>query len=400
MQKAEYPIGIVLAKIPGYSETFLHNKINGLIEKGYSAKVFVNIREKTGYPKKWKVYHQPKAGRFAVITIPAMLITILAAFLRKPNHVMRFCALEKKDGISLKKRLISLYLNTHILVHRLEWLHFGFSTMAVGKENVAKAMGARMAVSLRGYDISIYPLKHAGCYNRLWQKVDKVHTLSRALIQLAWNHGLPMNTRWKRIPPAIRADKFQPNGRAFSFPGSPVKILTVSRLHWIKGLDYALQALKILKDQHYPFHYTIIGTGEEWERLHYTRHQLNLENEVEFTGKISHMDIPGYMHSHNIYLQPSLQEGFCNSVLEAQAAGMLCIVTDAEGLTENVIEDQTGWIVPRRNPRAIAEKIVKITEASGERLAGIRSAATKRVAAEFQVETQIEKFVEFYEPKS
>ena len=59
---------------------------------------------------------------------------------------------------------------------------------------------------------------------------------------------------------------------------------------------------------------------------------------------------------HSIYLQYSIQEGFCNAVLEAQALGLLTIVSDAEGLPENVIHGETGWVVPKRKPKFFAQK--------------------------------------------
>ena len=61
----------------------------------------------------------------------------------------------------------------------------------------------------------------------------------------------------------------------------------------------------------------------------------------------------------DIYIQPSIQEGFCNSVLEAQAMGLLVIVSDAEGLHENVINNVTGWVVKKRNPILLSEKLRK-----------------------------------------
>ncbi|MBK7870836.1 MAG: glycosyltransferase family 4 protein [Saprospiraceae bacterium] len=56
-----------------------------------------------------------------------------------------------------------------------------------------------------------------------------------------------------------------------------------------------------------------------------------------------------YYEKADIYLQYSIQEGFCNAVLEAQAMGLLCIVSDAEGLPENILHGQTGWVVPKGN---------------------------------------------------
>ena len=48
------------------------------------------------------------------------------------------------------------------------------------------------------------------------------------------------------------------------------------------------------------------------------------------------------MKNSDVYIQSSVQEGFGNAVLEAQASGLCCIVSDAEGLSENVLNEKTG----------------------------------------------------------
>ena len=79
--------------------------------------------------------------------------------------------------------------NQHIISEPLDWLHFGFGTLALHRENVAAAMGAKMAVSFRGFDIGIYPLKYPGCYLKLWNKVDKIHVISNDIRELVYKHG-------------------------------------------------------------------------------------------------------------------------------------------------------------------------------------------------------------------
>ena len=60
-----------------------------------------------------------------------------------------------------------------------------------------------MAVSFRGYDINVYPLKHPGCYDEIWSKVDKVHSISDDLYKKALLLGLGRNISYTKITPAI-----------------------------------------------------------------------------------------------------------------------------------------------------------------------------------------------------
>ena len=102
------------------------------------------------------------------------------------------------------------------------------------------------------------------------------------------------------------------------------------------------------------------------------------------------------MNESDIYIQPSYQEGFCVSVLEAQATGLLCIVSDADGLKENVIDGETGWIAPKRDPEGFAGKITEVINMSFEKRKETALKARQRVEKEFSLEDQKKKFIEFF----
>jgi colanic acid/amylovoran biosynthesis glycosyltransferase len=140
----------------------------------------------------------------------------------------------------------------------------------------------------------------------------------------------------------------------------------------------------------------MVGSGEEYERLVFAVYQLGLTNEVKFIGKKEHHEIPNLMASHDVYIQYSVQEGFCNAVIEAQAAGMLCIVSDAEGLSENVLHEKTGWVVTKRQPELLAEQILSTITMDQELLDKIRVTAVQRVTNNFNLEKQKIEFEQFY----
>src|SRR5690606_35687548 len=138
------------------------------------------------------------------------------------------------------------------------------STLALGSETVAKAIGAKMAVSFRGFDITVYPNKHLGCYNLLWKYVNKIHTISMSLMDMAKQHGLPEHIPFVKITPAIEINKFKSISENSVFP-EKVVFMTTGRLHWIKGYVTTLEALAILKAQGIDFTYKIVGDGNEYE---------------------------------------------------------------------------------------------------------------------------------------
>ena len=311
-------IGLALSTTPAYSETFFINKIKGLIEHDIDIVLFV--QENHNDFDLCKVIKAPKVHKNHLLQL-INFIWVMIKLIPQGSAVLSFYKLEKSNGHSFKERIKKIYLNAHMLSQRLDWLHFGFATQAIGSELVAKAIHSKMAVSFRGFDIDIYPLKHPNCYNALWQHVDKVHSISNYLLHKAYDLGLDRNKPYMIITPAVKPL----NDANLELPqnNSRIKLLTISRLHWIKGLETSIEAVKLLKSQGIDFEYHIVGDGniKETERYQFLVKEYELQDDVIFHGKLSHQDTLKFLEFCDIYLQPSISEGFCNAVLEAQSYG-------------------------------------------------------------------------------
>ena len=324
-----------------------------------------------------------------------MTIAFVSCFFRCPLKSFYLWHLERKGGASSLDATKAVYVNASILPCRLDWLHFAFASAALSHEHVAKVIGAKMSLSLRGFDIGIVPIKRPGCSRNVWKMVDKVHSLSQDLYELARKDGLSKAISWQKIPPAINPKQFPPKNGVGELH-HPLRLITVSRLTWKKGLSYALEAANILKKRMIPFEYYFIGEGPQEAELRFAVLECRLEKEIHFYGKQKPEQVLSLLQTADIYLQPSVQEGFCNAVLEAQAVGLLCIVTHAEGLSENVLHEKTGWVVPKRNSIAIADQIEQILKMSGAQREQIARQARNRAIQEFTLEKQTEAFQKFF----
>jgi len=388
-------IGLVIPNTPGYSETFFTSKIKGLQEQGIDVRLY--CQDKKDSFNLCPVICSPK-----VISNPFIQgwYFIKAFLLLLPNFptVVRYSNLERKEGTGFIQLLKKIYLNAHLLKAKLDWLHFGFATQAIGSETVAKAIGAKMAVSFRGFDIAIYPLKHPGCYNRVWKEVNKVHTISDGLLDKAYKIGLPKSVPVRKITPAIDTTFFSSEYYQALKLTEPVRFLTVGRLHWVKGYVLMFEALAILKKKRIPFTYTIVGSGskKEYERIAFAALQLGIKDYVVFAGTLNREQVKKEYEKGDIYLQYSISEGFCNAVLEAQAMKKLCVVSNAEGLAENVLHNKTGWVVPKMQPQLLAEQIEEVMKLSEEEKVQLTQHAADRVKNEFSIEKQQREFVDFY----
>lgn len=387
-------IGLVLSKPPGYSETFFRSKIKGLINAGFEVVLFV--QETSLEFSLSKVVTSPRKDSNKVLNLWSVLYALFK-LLWNFNRLNRFLKLEKQSGRNFIRAFKNSINNSHLITYKkLDWLHFGFATMALGSENVAQTIGAKMSVSLRGFDVAIYPIKHKNVYQLLWERVDKVHSISNDLLELAYQLGYSKNKPVAIINPAIDTTLFRYEKKRKQKKINKLNFLTVARLHWKKGLVDTLEALAILKSKGINFDYTIIGLGEEESLLRFSILQLNLLDKVSLVGKKTPLEVLNYMKTCNIYLQYSISEGFCNAVLEAQAMGCLCIVSDAEGLSENVLHNKTGWVVPKQKPKELANKIEEVINLPKEEKYKISKQARDRVIQDFNLEKQNKEYIEFY----
>lgn len=118
-----------------------------------------------------------------------------------------------------------------------------------------------------------------------------------------------------------------------------------------------LKAFAILKQKHIPFKLTIVGDGTELKKLQFLATELNIENEVEFTGRVNNFDIPFFLQQANFYISTPITEGVSASLFEAMACGCFPLVSDLPGNKSWIIKKVTGILVPSENHITLAEEL-------------------------------------------
>ncbi|MDW5290737.1 glycosyltransferase family 4 protein [Formosa sp. PL04] len=386
-------IALVLAKPPGYSETFFNSKIKGLQENGHEITLFTGPSNTVFTYSAHKM--NPKVYNFFLIQI-IMMCVVAFQLIPHIKVVLRYFKREQNEGTDLKRIIEKIYLNSQLLKYKGDWIHFGFATLALDRELVAEAIGAKMAVSFRGFDINVYPLKHPNCYRLLWQQVDKVQSISKYLLQKAYGLGLSENTPYQIITPAVDLVNLPEKQKKEN--STPLNILTIARFNWIKGIDYLIEVASFLKHSGLDFEWQVIGSGEDAEKEKYLYHiyEKELKQHVHLLGKRTHSETLKELTIADVYVQPSLNEGFCNAVLEAQALGIPCVTFNVGGLAENIQDKKTGWLVEPFDCNAMARRIIEISNLTASQKLDIADAAIVRVQNQFNLEQQKKKFHKFY----
>ncbi len=272
-------------------------------------------------------------------------------------------------------------------------IHFEFGTLATHIKELKELTGAKAIVSFRGYDLNFVGLDNPGYYNNVWEHADALHFLGNDLHKRALKRGYKGDKAEAIIPPAVDIGFFSP------IPGKTentvTQILSVGRLTWKKGYEFAILAMAYLRDKNMPFTYHIAGAGPHRQAIEYIIHENGLQDYVQVHENKSREEIRNMLRSADIFLHPSVSEGFSNAVIEAQACGLPVVCTDADGLPENVADGITGFVVPKWNPGAIADKIEWCIENKDKlKEAGIQG--VKRAQERFNIKEQIKAFVQFY----
>lgn len=133
-------------------------------------------------------------------------------------------------------------------------------------------------------------------------------------------------------------------------------LLTVGNLRKEKGYD---RLLKVLAELEIDFQYYIVGEGAEEQKLKKLCHELQLEDKVNFVGKIA--DPSTFYSKADFYLIGSYYEGFPNALLEAGLFGLPAIAFDVPGGIKEIITDSSGLVVEDNNFEAYRQGIVSMT---------------------------------------
>lgn len=386
-------IALVLASPPGYSETFFNSLIKGLIKEGHDVTLYTGYTNKS-YNKCKHVTH-PVVYKSYIVQVFFMIyrgITLLPNF----KTVKTFYNLEKKEGTPVKRIIEKIYINASLLKYKGDWIHFGFATTALQREFVPAATGTQMAVSLRGYDMNVYPLKYPHCYDVLWKQVNKVHSISKYLLNKAHNLGLDKTKPFQVIYPSVNLENLpQLNDQSVR---NKFKIITIARFSWIKGIELLTDVVLILKNKRVDFEWILIGSGTttDKERFLFDINQKHLTQHLINLGECSHEKTLEILGDCDLYVQTSLNEGFCNAVLEAQALGIPPVAFNVGGLSENISDKKTGWLIEPYNVHAMADQIIDALALSETEKVIISKRAIKRVQDNFNLESQMQTFHEFY----
>lgn len=174
-----------------------------------------------------------------------------------------------------------------------------------------------------------------------------------------------------------------------------VLVGAVGNIRPSKGYEYLLEAAKIIVDQFPHFRFAVVGegSGTQLNNLLELRKILGLENHFYFLG--FEPDVPKFLNNLDVFVLPSISEGFSISTIEAMACGVPVIATCSGGPEEILEDGVTGIMVPVRDPCALAKAIISCVSDSENNKKQIM--AINKCNDTFSVSEMIMKYEQLYQ---
>ena len=270
------------------------------------------------------------------------------------------------------------------------YIHFAHKPATVGRF-AALLAGVPYALSAHAKDIWLTP--HAELERKVRDASvvltctsggrDLLDQLAqgRTPVRLAY-HGVDLSR-----PPRVHADARAP------------VVLSVGRLVEKKGYPTLLRAVAQLAARGVALRLRIAGEGPEWSLLQRLVHELGIGESVTFLGPLTELEVRSEYDRADIFalacreLENGDRDGIPNVVLEAMAHGLPVVSTSGSGVSEAVVNGESGFLGPQDDPGTFASGLERLLADSGLR-ARMGDAARARAAARFDRDANLPAVVE------
>ncbi|TRZ76560.1 MAG: colanic acid biosynthesis glycosyltransferase WcaL [Deltaproteobacteria bacterium] len=370
-------LGMILKGYPRISETFISNEILLLERLGFTLHLF-SMRQ----PRENFSHESINKIRAPVDYLPETLLTSLPRLLyhnlllagkRPANYITAFRTAVRRLWRTRKIATIKHLLQAGYLVHRFLpnsgvvhlHAHFAHSPSSV----------AMFASQLSGLDFSF--TAHAkDIYTsnprQLREKIEQARFVvtcteynKRFLTEISAGEATPIHRMYHGIDiDFFSRDILEKNGE--EVPTPPYRILTIARMTAKKGLPTVYRALKILCDEGISFRHTLIGDGEDRERILSLIKELGLDPFTQLTGTQPHQVVLEHYRSTDVFVlgcevaPNGDRDGIPNVLIESMAVGVPVVATNISAIPELVVEGETGLLVPPAQPEKMARALIQL----------------------------------------
>lgn len=388
------PIAVLNARYPGVSHTFVEREIRGL--RGLGAIVFpFSVRPSNPSDRLGDINRAAAAETYVLYpSARALLGSMLRLGVTSPGRYARATVVAARDAVRSGGSLIksAAYVAE---AGRLatEMRRVGARHIHVHGSNVA-AIVARLACVLDpglSYSLTIHGSAEFFDVTALLLRENiRDAVFIRCISEFCRSQVMTFapSAMWDRchvVHCGIEPEGFRPVPRAPT-PGlrRTLRMITVGRLHPIKGLPLLLRACADLPEDCRDWTLEVVGDGPMEGELKALARELGVADRVRFAGALSPEDVAAAYDRADCYVLSSFMEGLPVVLMEAMAKGLVVISTRVAGVPELVESGKGGILVPGGSATALRDAIADVAR-NLDRLGPMRESARAKVVAEFDV---------------
>jgi glycosyltransferase involved in cell wall biosynthesis len=402
-------LGMILKGYPRISETFISNEILQLEKQGLSIHLF-SMR----HPRETFSHQSIKKIRARVDYLPQTILDGLFRFLfhncllalKSPRRYTAAAGMAFKRLLrSHKSATIKHLLQAGYLVHRLlpgkgiVHLHAHFAH--------SPSSAAMFASKLSGLDFSftahakdIYTSNPVQLKEKMAQArfvLTCTEFNRRHLVEISDNDHVPIYRIYHGIDLKLFKDR---HGQAL--PQEPYQILTVARLVPKKGLPTVYRAMQLMREQGVDFRHTLIGDGEDRDRILSMIEEFDLGDVCRWLGTLPHDAVLDHYAQADLFVlgceqaANGDQDGIPNVFVESMAVGVPVVGTRISAIPELIENEKTGLLVAPGRPSEMARAMLRLLKDIDLRRR-ILPAAKEKVAREFDHSALAQELFEVYQ---
>ena len=367
-------LGYILKGYPRISETFISNEILLLEKLGFAMRLFPMRK-----PRETFCHGSVKKIRARVDYLPTELLTDFPRLLvpsifvavKRPKtflQTLRFATdglIKGKELATLKHLLQAGYLaGNHLLPEsNIVHLHGHFAHSPTSVTLFASQL-AGIPFSFTAHAKDIYTSDKTKIARKIKQ-AEFVFTCTRHnkeyLEALVPNGTTPIHCIYHGIDLKLFNQPTPPTP-----VHTPYKLLTIARMTEKKGLPFLYNALSLLNKKGIDFQHTLIGDGDDKEKILNLISDLGLKKQCHCLGTRTHEEVLKQFKKSDLFVlgcviaQNGDRDGIPNVLVESLAMGVPALSTTVSAIPEILINSQTGLTVPPSSHEALADGIIRL----------------------------------------
>jgi glycosyltransferase involved in cell wall biosynthesis len=353
----------VVKRYPRFSETFVVSEILAHEEAGMEVEIF------SLYPPN-DTHFQPSVARVRapVTYFPAEGLRAADFWAGMQQAATCFPDLWSRLDITRTAQARDVYqgllLACEVRRRHIQHLHAHFATVATSVVRLAAGfLDLPYSFTAHAKDIFCSSVNQDELRRNLGGAAAVVTVSDYNLEHLRRTFG-PAAARVRRIYNGLDLDQLG----ALSHQNGSSLIVGVGRLVEKKGFSDLVKACRVLADRGRAFKCVIIGTGSLQPTLQAQIEATRLGESVTLAGSRPRDEVLCYMRRAAVCAAPCVvgndgdRDGLPTVLLEAMAVGTPCVATDVTGIPEAIQDGETGFIVPQRDPVALAAAIERLLD--------------------------------------